>query len=88
MICKFCHYHFCFFYCINEDGYLKIAIKIIGPIDNLSVKSLLIEIKKYCIQFNLKLVALRSEKWSIKKMEEFLGDSLKYEFDQETSSIC
>ena len=74
-------YQIFYFYCVNKDGYLKLFRKITGPIDNLSVKSLLTEIKECCIEFNLKLVALGSEKWSIKKMEEFLGDSLKYELN-------
>lgn len=75
------------FYCINKDGYLKIFNKIIGHTDDLTVKSLLNIIKELCDEFNMKFVALGSRKYSWHKIEDFLGDSLKYEFNKEGDKI-
>lgn len=75
------------FYCINKDGYLKLFAKNIGHIDDLTVKSLLNTIKELCDEFNMKFVALVSKKYSWNKVETFLGDSLKYEFNNEGNRI-
>ena len=75
------------FYCINKDGYLKVFNKNIGYIDDLTVKSLLNIIKELCDEYNLKFVALGSRKYSLHKIEDFLGDSLKYELNKENGKI-
>ena len=70
------------FYCVDNNGNLKLFSKNIGPIDDLSLNSLLNMIEKECLSLNLKFVCLTSDKYKWHYIEDFLGEDLKYEMSE------
>lgn len=71
------------FYCLTKEGYLKIFTITITYIDKLSLNDLMQRIQDTCKEFNLKFVALGSEKYSLNQINKILGDELKFEYNSE-----
>lgn len=74
------------FYCLNENGYLKIFTKM-SKVNDLSRNDFIRLVEDLCKEFNLKLVALPSKKYSWIEIEKFLGDDLKFEYNEKDETI-
>lgn len=74
------------FYCLNENGYLKIFTKM-SKVNDLSRNDFIRLIEDLCKEFKLKLVALPSKKYSWIEIEKFLGDDLKFEYNKKGETI-
>lgn len=73
--------------CINRDGYLKVFRLPTNYIPDWSINDMLKTIKEYCIENKLKFVSIYNTIYNYTWITEFLGDDLKYEYNDEGKVI-
>lgn len=75
------------FYCINKNGYLKMCRLNTNYIPAWSINDMMKNIKELCIKNDLKFLSLWSKYYNYLWVEEFLGEDLKYEYNEKGDVI-